>query len=145
MNAPPKPVEFLLVDDEAYFQRFVGQVLSRSINCLVVGARNGREAIQRCQTSQPDLILLDINMPVMSGVEALPPIRALLPGTPIVMLTSVAEEEVVEKCVRLGASYFIRKDIRSDLLKTELQEMLRMFFPVQLAAHEQPQSQSRPA
>jgi DNA-binding NarL/FixJ family response regulator len=123
------PLRVLLVDDETYMRVFVGRVLSTAINCIVVEAHDGEGAISQCQTSDPELIILDINMPRMDGVKALGEIRALKPATPIVMLTSISEEAVVEDCVTKGASYFIRKDVRADLLKTELQEMLRQFFP----------------
>lgn len=73
-------------------------------------------------------------MPRVDGVQALGQIRALKPTTPIVMLTSISEEAVVEECVTKGASYFIRKDVRADLLKTELEEMLNQFFPDERAA-----------
>jgi CheY-like chemotaxis protein len=137
MATQTNPLTVLLVDDEAYFRLFVGKVLGITINCIVLEARNGQEAITLSQTSHPDLILLDINMPHVDGVQALTRIRALMPATPIVMLTSVSEEAVVEECVKLGASYFIRKDVRADQLKTELQEVLRMFFPAQQVANEQ--------
>ncbi len=140
MMAQSTPLKVLLVDDEAYFRLFVGKVLGLSVNCTVVEAQDGQQAIDLCQTSDPDLILLDINMPRMDGVQALPRIRALKFATPIVMLTSVSEEAVVEECVTLGASYFIRKDVRADQLKTELQEMLQMFFPTAKEANEQPQA-----
>ncbi len=123
------PLRVLLVDDENYMRVFVGRVLSTSINCAVVEARDGQDAIDQCRSSDPELIILDINMPRVDGVKALGEIRALKPATPIVMLTSISEEAVVEECVTKGASYFIRKDVRADLLKTELQEMLRQFFP----------------
>lgn len=123
------PLKVLLVDDETYMRVFVGRVLTTSINCTVAEARDGQDAISLCQATDPDLIILDINMPRMDGVQALGEIRALRPATPIVMLTSISEEAVVEECVTKGASYFIRKDVRADLLKTELQEMLRQYFP----------------
>jgi len=129
MVTQSSPLKFLLVDDEAYFRRFVGKVLSMSVNCTVAEAQNGQEAIVYCQANHLDLVMLDINMPRVDGVQALGQIRALQPDTPIVMLTSVSEEAVVEECVTLGASYFIRKDVRADQLKVELEEMLRMFFP----------------
>jgi two-component system chemotaxis response regulator CheY len=129
-------LKVLLVDDEAYFRLFVGKVLGLSVNCTVTEARNGQEAITHCQTNSPDLILLDINMPQMDGVQALPRIRALRIATPIVMLTSVSEETVVEECVTLGASYFIRKDVHADQLQVELKGMLQMFFPDKLECDE---------
>ena len=140
MIYPLTPLKILLVDDEAYFRLFVGKVLSTSINCAVTEKPNGQEAISYCQANNPDLIILDINMPRMDGVQALAQIRALKPVVPIVMLTSVSEEAVVEECVTLGASYFIRKDVRGDQLKAELQEMLRMFFPAGQEDHERPET-----
>jgi DNA-binding NarL/FixJ family response regulator len=73
----------------------------------------------------------------MDGVTALGQIRVTKPYTPILMLTSISEEAVVEECVNLGASYFILKDIRADQLTTELQGMLVQFFPDQFIPHEQ--------
>ena len=137
MTVLSHPLRVLLVEDEAYFRLFVGKMLSLAIPCTVVEAKNGQEAIDLCRTSDPDLILLDIYMPLVDGLEALPQIRALKPATPIVMLTSVSEETVVEQCVTLGASYLIRKDVHALQLKTEIQKMLQMFFPVQSNAHEQ--------
>lgn len=126
-----------MVDDEKHMQIFVGQALRISIECTVAAAHNGLEAIETCQTSDPDLIILDIHMPRMDGVTALGKIRALKPDTPIVMLTSVSEEAVVESCVTQGASYFIRKDVQAGLLRTELETMLKLFFPEEQMPHEQ--------
>ena len=131
-------LRILLVDDEAFMRVFVGRVLTSSINCTLEEARDGQDAINCCRTGDPELIILDINMPRMDGVQALSEIRALKPGTPIVMLTSNSEEAVVKECVTKGASYFIRKDVRADLLKTELLEMLRQLFPETQKPNEQP-------
>ena len=130
------PLKILLVDDEAYFRLFVGQVLRISIACTVVEAKNGQEAVALSQTVNPDLILLDIYTPLVDGVQALPQLRALKPAVPIVMLTSVSEEAVVERCVTFGASYFIRKDVHADQLETELRNMLRMLFPARMETDE---------
>jgi two-component system chemotaxis response regulator CheY len=125
--APAQPLKVLLVDDEAYFRVFVSKVLRKSVSCTVTEAKNGNEALAHCKAHNPDLIILDISMPHMDGVEALTAIRAIKPDTPVIMLTSIAEEKVVEECVNQNASYFIRKDVGADKLQTELQEMLRMF------------------
>ena len=128
------PLKILLVDDETYFRVFVGRVLAMAVSCTIAEARDGQDAIAQCGASDPDLIILDINMPRVDGVQALGEIRTLKPSTPIVMLTSISEEAVVEECVVKGASYFIRKDVRADLLKTELEEMLKQFFADEKAA-----------
>ena len=123
------PLRVLLVDDERYMRVFVGKVLNSFISCTVAEACDGHEAIEKSRTTDPELILLDINMPRMDGVQALAEIRVFKPDTPIVMLTSISEEATVEDCVNKGASSFIRKDLRADLLQLELQEMLKQFFP----------------
>jgi CheY-like chemotaxis protein len=127
MEAQAEPLKVLLVDDEAYFRVFVGKVLRKSISCAVTEAKNGQEAVAHCKAHSPDLIIMDISMPHMDGVQALTAIRAIKPDTPVIMLTSIAEEKVVEECVKQDASYFIRKDVGADKLQTELQDMLRMF------------------
>jgi two-component system chemotaxis response regulator CheY len=125
----PNPLRVLLVDDENYMRVFVGRVLSNAISCTISEARDGQDAMDQAAKTDPELIILDINMPRIDGVQALGWIRQARPNTPIVMLTSISEEAVVEECVTKGASYFIRKDVRADLLKTELEEMLKQFFP----------------
>jgi len=68
---------------------FVGRVLTTSITCSVVEARDGQDAINQCQTINPDLVILDINMPRADGVRALGEIRGLKPAIRFVMLTSI--------------------------------------------------------
>lgn len=132
------PLRILLVDDEPYMRVFVGRVLSTAVNCVLTEARDGQEGIEKSRSADPELIILDINMPRVDGVQALGEIRAMKPDTPIVMLTSIAEEVVVEKCVSKGASYFIRKDVGANVLKSELGEMLRQFFPNPQPSDERP-------
>lgn len=127
MENPTNPLKVLLVDDEAYFRLFVGKVLRLAVDCVIDEARDGAEAIAYCEKNSPDMVILDINMPRMDGVQALGKIRELRPATPIIMLTSISEEAIVEECVTKGASYFIRKDVRAEELQTELQEMLKIF------------------
>ena len=129
MTAQSSSAHVLLVDDEAYFRTFVGKVLGKAFNCSISEAKDGQQAIDFCKANAPDLIMLDINMPHVNGVEALRQIRKFNADVPIVMLTSVSEEAVVEECVTHEASYFIRKDVYADQLKSEIKEMLTMFFP----------------
>lgn len=130
------PLRILLVDDENYMRVFVGRVLSLSITCTLTEAHDGQEAIDLCRSGDPELIMLDINMPHVDGIMALAEIRTFKPDTPIVMLTSISEEAVVEKCVARGASHFIRKDVGAGVLQAELQAMLQEFFPPTKEPHE---------
>ena len=138
MGAPRGSLTVLLVDDEAYFRTFVGRVLKNEGIGTVLEAQNGREAVQLFQERQPNLTVMDINMPHLNGIEALKEIRRVSPFVPIIMLTSIAEEAVVEECVQQGASYFIRKDVRADLLQEELKEMLRQYCRVESQSDAKP-------
>jgi CheY-like chemotaxis protein len=119
-----RPLTALLVDDEAYFRRFVGQVLHNRGCAKVAEAGNGCEALEILAAAAPDFVVMDINMPHMDGLEALRAIRATHKELPIIMLTSIADEMVVEKCVEEGATYFIRKDVPAEQLVLELGEWL---------------------
>ncbi len=124
MNTALASKTVLLVDDEAYFRKFVGAVLRKEGVGKVVEAPNGREALDLFNVAKPDMVILDINMPHMDGVDTLKALRPLAPDMPIVMLTSVADEMVVEQCVNEGATYFIRKDVPAQDLAAELHDLL---------------------
>ena len=101
----------LLVDDEDHIRMLMRQVLE-NIGFIdeVVEASNGREALEQLRLHSPDLILLDINMPYMTGLETL---RAILQENPealVIMLTSLSSMEMVQQSIEEGASDYIRKD-----------------------------------
>ncbi|MDP2137612.1 MAG: response regulator transcription factor [Candidatus Didemnitutus sp.] len=118
----------LLIDDEAYFRRFVGEILRRNQVADVIEASDGSVALDLFKEHRPAFVLLDINMPKMDGLETLTALRRLDPDTPIIMLTSVSEEMIVEECVDLGASFFLRKDLPAHELLAKLQEVLAELF-----------------
>lgn len=128
MNDLPLAATALLIDDEAYFRKFVGQVLAPTLVSRVLEARDGQEGLRLFQEHAPDVVLLDISMPQMDGLRTLHALRALSPTTPIIMLTSLSQEAVVEECVGEGATYFIRKDVPAQQLVGMLQAALNEFL-----------------
>lgn len=114
----------LLVDDEAYFRKFIGRLLMNEGIGSVIEARDGVEAIDLFRVANPELVILDINMPRRDGLETLRALRTLSPAVPVVMLTSVADEAIVERCAEEGATAFIRKDGPADELIRALHETL---------------------
>lgn len=110
----------LLVDDEAHVRLFVKMVVSSLGFEVVAEAGDGRQALALFEQHAPDLVLLDVNMPVMDGIAALKALREKSDRVAIVMLTSLASEEVVEECLELGADYHLRKDLPLNELKQEL-------------------------
>lgn len=115
-------VRVLLADDEAHVRMLVRTVVA-SIGYEVVGeAADGRRAVELFDTTSPDLVLLDINMPLMDGLAALKALRAKSDTVAIVMLTSLASADVVEQCLEAGATYHLRKDLPVAELKEEIRE-----------------------
>ncbi len=100
----------IVADDEGHCRVLMKAVLA-SMNCDVVGeARTGDEAIELYRKYRPNLLLLDVNMPVKTGDEVLEELLAEFPDAFVVVLTSVTDMESIEKCISMGAANYIRKD-----------------------------------
>lgn len=109
----PLPLSVLIVDDHRLFrQGLAGLMSTRPDLVRVVGeAATAREALSRARELRPDLVLMDISMPGGSGLEATAALRAELPDTAVVMLTSSDEDEHLRQAVRLGAAGYLLKDL----------------------------------
>jgi two-component system response regulator DesR len=106
-----RPVRVLLAEDNALYADTVACVLGSDPRIEIVGhARDGQQAIRLALALSPDLVLMDINMPVMDGVEATRSIRSLCPEVRVVALTSSTELEDARRIRLVGASGFLRKD-----------------------------------
>lgn len=119
-----------ICDDQVGFRQLVRIVLELESRIDVVGeAGNGREAVSLAAKLQPDVLLLDIAMPEMDGLEALPRIRKVSPATQVVMLTGVTAGSIRERALANGASAFIEKGIDVDELGTRIIEICRLTDP----------------
>ena len=117
-----RKVRVLLADDEAHIRLLVKTIVG-SMGCEIVAeAANGREALELFDQTAPDLVLLDINMPVMDGIAALKALRAKSDKVAIVMLSSLASADVVEQVLEAGANYHLRKDLPVNELKQEIRD-----------------------
>lgn len=104
---PPKRV--LIADDTEFFRAALKDILSRAGYEVVGEASNGAEAIELARTLRPDLVLLDVVMPIKNGIEAAKSISALKLPIKIVMCTSLGYEPIVAEAVKAGASGYIMK------------------------------------
>lgn len=117
-----RPTRLLLVDDHHLFREGVAALFRYQPDFQVVGeASNGVEALQLCRELQPDLVLMDIDMPGQSGIEALKAIKAELPQVQVVMLTVHESDEKLFEAVKSGAQGYLIKNIRTE----EMLELLR--------------------
>jgi DNA-binding NarL/FixJ family response regulator len=104
-------IRVLVADDEERFRRVVFALLQDEPDIEVVGhASDGAEAVAIAQDLVPDLVLLDVRMPGMHGIEAATVIRRLLPTTKVVMLTASEEEDDVFEALKAGAGGYILKE-----------------------------------
>jgi two-component system chemotaxis response regulator CheY len=118
----------LLVDDEAHIRKFVGLILKQLGTPRLLEATSGQEAIAVYQAENPDLVLLDINMPVMDGIETLKKLREIDPEALVVMLTSLASRSNIENALALGAANYIRKDTPKEEISKALRETIASCF-----------------
>src|SRR6202167_3489181 len=110
-----EPIRVLIADDHALFRRGLEMVLEEEDDIDLVGqASDGREAITVAGESLPDIVLMDIRMPKISGIEACRAIKEVAPSAKIVMLTISDEEEDLFEAIRAGASGYLLKDIPLD-------------------------------
>jgi DNA-binding NarL/FixJ family response regulator len=108
-------IKVLLADDHALFRRGLRSMLALEDDILIVGeAADGQEAQELAAELRPDIVLLDINMPRVTGIQAAQELRRAHPNLGIVMLTMFAEEEIVEEALAAGADGYLRKDTPFD-------------------------------
>jgi DNA-binding NarL/FixJ family response regulator len=111
-------VRVLIVEDFVAFRRFVCSTLGTKPELQVVGeASDGREAVQKAEELKPDLILLDIGLPTLNGIDAARQIRKLSPKSKIIFLSQESSADVIEAALSLGAlAYVVKTRAESDLL-----------------------------
>ena len=131
----------LIVDDEAMSRTILSSILTPFFSCD--SAESGKEAIEFCKQIQPDLVLLDMNMPDMNGLEVCGHIKSMPGGQhiPIIFVTSTIDVETQNTCWEAGASDFIVKPVTSSTLvhriKNHLQNKLRMELLAKMTFHDQ--------
>ena len=114
-----RPIRVVIVDDHLLFPEALEAILSGDKRIEVVGrARDGGEAVELTRNLQPDLVLMDVSMPVLDGIEATREIRAAGSDTSILMLTGSNSRSDVDSAREAGASGYVTKDrIASELVE----------------------------
>ena len=114
----PTLVRILVVDDFGPIRRFVCEALEKRQHLQVVGkALDGLEAIQKAVELKPDLILLDIGLPTLNGLEAARQIRKLVPESKVIFLSQESSADVLQEALRIGAcGYVVKVGAETELL-----------------------------
>jgi DNA-binding NarL/FixJ family response regulator len=112
-----QPIQIMLVDDQALFREGLRTLLSVQEDLRVVAeAGNGEEALRLAVLHHPDVVLMDLRMPVMDGATATRRLKAQLPGCKVIVLTTFDDDEDVFEGLRAGAVGYLLKDVSSEKL-----------------------------
>jgi two-component system chemotaxis response regulator CheY len=114
----------MLADDERHARTFLKALLKDAGYDIVAEATNGNEAVALFREHRPDLLLMDLNMPVKTGDDALREIIQEFPAAKVIVLSSLADRETVEMCIDLGAANYLRKDCSHAEIREAVRELL---------------------
>jgi two-component system NarL family response regulator len=121
----PTEASVLVVDDHALFRTGVANIINQEPDLRVVAeAANGAEAVETYARVRPDVMLLDLRMPVMEGVEAVRRIRESDPRARVIVLTTYDTDEEIARALKAGAKAYVLKDISADDLVTCIRDVL---------------------
>ena len=110
-------IRVLLVDDQELIREGLSIILNAERDIEVIGtAADGREGVRLATALRPEVILMDIKMPRMDGIEATRQIKTILPETPVVILTTYGDDELIFAGIRAGATGYLLKDIGREQL-----------------------------
>lgn len=110
-------IQIILIDDHTLFRSGIKALLSRQNDFEVIGeASDGLSGVKLVEQQKPDIVLLDLDMPVMNGREALAQILSANPNQTVIMLTVSEDSDDLTECMRIGARGFLLKNINADFL-----------------------------
>ncbi|MDQ7821970.1 MAG: response regulator transcription factor [Candidatus Eremiobacteraeota bacterium] len=120
-----EPIKVFVADDQNLFREMLVGILQREDDIVVVGeASDGREAVTKIKALQPDVVLVDINMPELNGIHVTEIVKKEYEKIKVVVLTGYSQEDYIFEALQRGASGYLSKDISADKVK----EAIRTVF-----------------
>lgn len=114
----------LIVDDAAFMRMTIKKMLEAHDHVVCGEAANGIEAVQKYSEVNPDVVLLDITMPEMNGVEALKKIKEIDKGARVVICSAMGQQAMVAQAIQFGAKDFIVKPFEEDRLIASIEKVM---------------------
>ena len=121
-NTPgPGPIRVLIADDQRVVRDGLSMLLGLTGGVKVVGAAcDGAEAVRLAEAARPDAVLMDLRMPGTDGVAATADLRQRLPATPVLVLTTYADEDAIVPALRAGARGYLTKDASAEQIEAAI-------------------------
>ena len=114
----------LIVDDAAFMRMMLKDILTKNDYNVVGEAENGAKAVEKYNELQPDLVLMDITMPEMDGIQALKAIREKDPKAVVIMCSAMGQQAMVIEAIQSGAKDFIVKPFQADRVLEAVKKVL---------------------
>lgn len=131
-----RPITILLAEDHVIVRQGLCALLNADKGFLLIGeARNGREAVEMAFTLKPDVIVMDIAMPILNGLEATRQILAANPGAKVLILSAHSDDAYIERMSTAGVAGFLEKQTSAEILTKAIKEVAkgRTFFSPSIA------------
>lgn len=116
----------LVVDDSAVSRQLVGGLLEKDLDCTVEFAANGMEALARMDQTPPDLVVADVNMPLMDGLGLVSQLRTRFPEVPVILMTAYGSEALAIEALEKGAASYVPKAQLAERLTKTVEDVLAM-------------------
>ncbi|NVO66562.1 response regulator [Methanofollis tationis] len=113
----------LIIDDSSFQRKIISSILTAE-DYEIISAQNGQEGLKYLAGDLPDLMVLDLLMPQMDGIEVLAEMRERGIRVPVIVLTADIQDSTKKRCIELGAARFINKPVKKDELSATVREVL---------------------
>lgn len=122
-----KEVTFVVVDDAVFMRTIIRKMIEQVEEYKVLGeASNGQGAIEAAEKFQPDIMTLDITMPELDGIQAVPQIMKVSPKTRIIMVSAMGQQAMVIEAIKMGAKDFVIKPFEKSRVFQAIKNVLAM-------------------
>lgn len=114
----------LIVDDAAFMRMTIKQIIEAEDHTMVAEAGNGVEAIEKFMETKPDVVILDISMPEMNGIETLKRLKILDPKAKIIICSAIGYQDLLAQAIECGAAEFILKPFEKEQLVDAIEKVV---------------------